>query len=155
MSELESDLYPLPTSSQSAPGVDPDKNEESEDRLLTVEEAAVYVGVSEASVSNWIRAEKLPFEQEGRTRKIWASVLDTVKVLIAEHGRSWSRYVTWESGDDATGDTDASVDVVELDDKEWIRFWGIMRGAKTLYDKGDEKAAAAVVFTTFDAFEVL
>ena len=45
------------------------------DRLLTVSEAAAHVGVTKATIYNWIKQEGLPVEYQGRRFRIRQSTL--------------------------------------------------------------------------------
>ena len=46
------------------------------DQLLTVEDAAAYIGISDGTLRNWLSAKRLTYVKIGRLTKIRRSVLD-------------------------------------------------------------------------------
>lgn len=129
-----------------------------DDEMLTIKEASVKMEVSEQTVTLWIGSHRIPSEKVGGRRYIRMSVAEHVKELREAHGRGWTEHASWgvvaNDPEDAAPDTESSA-VINLSDEEWGRFWGFMRRAKGLYDKGNASGAADVVFAAADEFELI
>lgn len=75
---------------------------------MSLDDAAEAIGVTSASLRNWIDKEYLPVERSGRRIFIDSDVVQAVQDLREEHGRSWHEHASWNSSDGAsTGDESA------------------------------------------------
>lgn len=72
---------------------------------LDLKQAAKRIGVSSASVANWVRSEHIPAEKVGRKVCIEEEIVDAVKDLRSEHGKAWPKFAAWNG---AGGGTDGS-----------------------------------------------
>lgn len=66
-----------------------------DDEMLSISEAAVNIGSSEASVYLWIKDQKMPSERIGGKVYVRKSVAEIVKELRDLYGRSWHENATW------------------------------------------------------------